>query len=177
MKALVILTHPDIENSRVNKIWKQELVKYPDDIEIHELYRDYPDWKIDVEKEQGLLDIHNYIIFQFPVYWYSYPPLLKKWLDDVFTHGWAYGSNGHKLEGKKFGLALSIGDKRENYSHTGSVGFTVDEVITPFKASANHVGAIVLPHFAFFGSSFQATDDEVDQSAKDYVEYILKYNT
>ncbi|WP_396125955.1 NAD(P)H-dependent oxidoreductase [Brevibacillus laterosporus] len=25
-----------------------------------------------------------------PFYWYSSPPLLKKWLDDIFTHGWAY---------------------------------------------------------------------------------------
>ncbi|MDF7639407.1 NAD(P)H-dependent oxidoreductase [Lactobacillus sp. ESL0791] len=26
---------------------------------------------------------------QFPFYWYSCPPLLKKWEDDVLEHGWA----------------------------------------------------------------------------------------
>lgn len=175
MKTLVILAHPDIENSKVNKRWKEELGKYPEEIETHELYQTYPDWNIDVEKEQLLLETHDFIVFQYPIYWYSYPPLLKKWLDTVFTHGWAYGSQGHKLEGKKFGLALSIGDKKESYTHTGPVGFTVDEVITPFKASAKHVGAIALPYFAVFGASFQATDKEIDQSSRDYVTYISKY--
>ena len=47
-------------------------------------------------------------------------------------------------------------------------------MITPFKASMIHVGAIVLPHFAVFGSSFQASDEEINQSAKDYIDYIFK---
>jgi len=173
MKTLIILAHPDINNSNVNKRWKTELIQYPNEIAIHELYKEYPDWNINVEKEQRLLEAHDHIIFQFPLYWYSYPPLLKKWLDDVFTHGWAYGSKGNKLRDKKFGIALSIGDKKENYLPTGSVSFSVDEVITPFKASVKHVGAIVYPHFAVFGSSFQASDEEINRSAKDYIDYIF----
>lgn len=174
MKTLVILAHPNIDDSRVNKRWKQELVQYPNEIAIHELYKEYPDWNIDIEREQQLLEAHSHIILQFPLYWYSYPPLLKKWLDDVFIHGWAYGSKGNKLKGKKFGIAMSIGDKKENYSPAGSITFTVDEVITPFKASMIHVGAIVLPYFAVFSSSFQASDEEINQSAKDYIDYIFE---
>ena len=34
MKTLVILVHPDMENSKANKRWKEELLKYPDEIEI-----------------------------------------------------------------------------------------------------------------------------------------------
>lgn len=173
MKTLIITAHPDLEKSRVNNRWNQELAAYPDRIQIHELYKEYPAWSIDVAKEQKLLETHDHIIFQFPLYWYSYPPLLKKWLDDVFTHGWAYGSQGHSLEGKRFGLALSIGDKKKNYTHAGAIGFTVDELLAPFKASATHVGAVMLPYFAFFGSSFQATDADVEQSAKDYAAYVL----
>ncbi|WP_042196887.1 NAD(P)H-dependent oxidoreductase [Paenibacillus camerounensis] len=175
MNTLVILAHPDMEHSRVNKRWRQELLQHPDRITVHELYKEYPGWKIDVTKEQKLLEAHDLIIFQFPLYWYSYPPLLKKWLDDVFTHGWAYGSNGTKLRGKKLGLAVSIGDKKENYRPAGSVSFTVDEVIAPFKASAIHVGATALPYFAVFGASFQATDEEIEQSAADYIEYIDRH--
>ncbi|PNQ81511.1 NAD(P)H-dependent oxidoreductase [Paenibacillus sp. F4] len=175
MKTLVILAHPNIEDSRVNKRWKQELLQYTHEITIHEIYKEYPNWSIDVLKEQKLLEAHNNVIFQFPLYWYSYPPLLKKWLDDVFTHGWAYGSKGNKLKGKKLGIAVSIGDKKENYLPTGSVSFTVDEVITPFKASTVHVGAISLPYFAVFGASFQASDEEINQSAKDYIKYIFQY--
>ncbi|WP_340025497.1 NAD(P)H-dependent oxidoreductase [Paenibacillus sp. FSL K6-1096] len=175
MTTLVILAHPDIEASRVNRRWRQELLLHPDQVTIHELYKEYPDWKIDVASEQQLLEAHQHIIFQFPLYWYSYPPLLKKWLDDVFTHGWAYGSSGNKLKGKRMGLAMSIGDKKENYLPTGSVSFTVDEVIAPFKASAIHVGATPLPYFAVFGASFQASDEAIDQSAADYIQYILAH--
>ncbi len=175
MKTLVILAHPNIEDSRVNNRWKRELLQYTNEITIHEIYKEYPNWNIDVLKEQKLLEAHSNIIFQFPLYWYSYPPLLKKWLDDVFTHGWAYGSQGDKLIGKKLGIAMSIGDKKENYSPTGSVSFTVDEVVAPFKASAVHVGAITLPYFAVFGASFQASDEDINQSAKDYIKYIFQY--
>lgn len=175
MKTLIILAHPDINHSKVNKRWKEELEKYPNDIIIHELYKEYPDWNINIEREQQLLEAHNHIILQFPLYWYSYPPLLKKWLDDVFTHGWAYGAKGTKLRDKKIGIALSIGDKKDNYLPTGSVSFTVDEVITPFKASVKHVGAIALPYFTVFGASFQASDEEINQSAKEYIHYIFSF--
>ncbi|MEK4004702.1 NAD(P)H-dependent oxidoreductase [Paenibacillus sp. FSL H3-0333] len=174
MTTLVILAHPDIEASRVNRRWRQELLLHPENVIVHELYKEYPDWSIDVPREQHLLEAHDLIIFQFPLYWYSYPPLLKKWLDDVFTHGWAYGSNGNKLKGKKLGIAMTIGDKKENYLPAGSVSFKVDEIIAPFKASAIHVGATTLPYFAVFGASFQASDDEINQSAVDYLEYTLR---
>ncbi len=177
MKPLVILAHPDMENSRVNRRWKQELDQYPADIAVHELYTQYPDWNIDVALEQKLLEAHDLVILQSPLYWYSYPPLLKKWLDEVFTYGWAYGSNGDKLRGKRFGIAMTIGDKQENYSPAGSVSFTVDEMIAPFKASMIHVGAELLPYFAVFGSSFQASDAHIDQNAREYVEYIFRHKS
>ena len=100
MKTLVILAHPNMENSRINKRWKEELEKYPDKITVHELYKEYPDWNINIEKEQELLEKHNNIIFEFPLYWYSSPPILKKWLDEVLSYNWAYG-NKYRLEGQK----------------------------------------------------------------------------
>lgn len=170
MKTLVILTHPNIEDSRVNKRWKQELIQHPDDIVVHELYKEYPHWNLDIEKEQRLVEAHDHIIFQFPLYWFSYPPLLKKWQDDVFTYGWAYGSKGGKMTGKRVGAAISVGGKKEGYS---SAAFTLDQVLTPFKASMLYVGGVMLPYFAAYGFSFQATDEEIDLSAKNYIDYIL----
>ncbi|SDF53355.1 Putative NADPH-quinone reductase (modulator of drug activity B) [Fontibacillus panacisegetis] len=175
MKTLVILAHPNLEVSRVNQRWKEELLQYPNDIKIHEIYKEYPNWSIDVPREQNLLEAYNHVILQFPLYWYSYPPLLKKWFDDVFAYGWAYGSKGDKLKGRKLGLAMSIGDKKENYLPEGSVSFTVDELITPFKASIGHVGAVALPYFAVFGVSFQASDEEINHSANEYINYIFKH--
>ncbi|WP_455035900.1 NAD(P)H-dependent oxidoreductase [Leptotrichia massiliensis] len=119
MKTLVILAHPNINESRANKRWKEELLKYPQEIEVHELYKEYPDWNIDVKREQELLIKYEHIIFQFPLYWFNCPPLLKKWLDEVFEYNWTYGSNGDKLKNKKIGLAVTAGGKREYYKYGG----------------------------------------------------------
>ncbi|WP_207667637.1 hypothetical protein [Lacrimispora algidixylanolytica] len=47
-------------------------------------------------------------------------------------------------------------------------------IFAPFKASANHMGSVALPYFSVLGASFQASDEDINQSAKDYLNYILK---
>ena len=106
MKTLIVVAHPEIANSNVNKKWVDELSKHPEKFTIHQLYKLYPDEKIDVLKEQKLIEAHDKLILQFPMYWFNCPPLLKKWLDVVFTYGWAYGSKGNMLKGKKVATDL-----------------------------------------------------------------------
>jgi len=82
-KTLVIVTHPNLNDSVVNKRWIQELEKHPEQFTVHSIYDAYPDGKIDVAKEQALVEAHAHLILQFPMYWFSSPPLLKQWLDEV----------------------------------------------------------------------------------------------
>lgn len=46
-KTLVIVTHPNIEQSHVNKSWVDALKAHPDLYTVHEIYKLYPDGKID----------------------------------------------------------------------------------------------------------------------------------
>jgi Putative NADPH-quinone reductase (modulator of drug activity B) len=85
LKTLVIVAHPNIEASVINKRWVEELRKYPEKYTVHELYKVYPDEKIDVEKEQARVEAHDNLVFQFPIYWFNCPPLLNQWLDDVLA--------------------------------------------------------------------------------------------
>ena len=113
MKTLIIVTHPKLEKSKINKRWIEELNKYPEKYIVHDLHKAYPEWDIDVEHEHKLLESVNKVVLQFPFYWFNCPPLLKKWFDEVLSHGWAYGKDsGYKLEGKKISLALSAGNQR-----------------------------------------------------------------
>ena len=89
MRTLIIVAHPHIEHSLINKCWTEELEQQPAQYAIHQLYKVYPDEQIDVQAEQRLVEQHDHIVFQFPLYWFSAPPLLKKWLDEVLTYGWA----------------------------------------------------------------------------------------
>ena len=87
MRTLIIVAHPHIEDSLINKRWVDELEKHPEQYTVHQLYKAYPDEQIDVHVEQRLIEQHNHIVFQFPLYWFAAPPLLKKWQDEVLTYG------------------------------------------------------------------------------------------
>lgn len=58
-KTLVIVTHPNIEQSHVNKSWVDALKAHPDLYTVHEIYKLYPDGKIDVAAEQKLLESYG----------------------------------------------------------------------------------------------------------------------
>ena len=76
-------------------------------IETRVLYEQYPNWNIDVAKEQQSLLKADIIVVQTPFYWYSTPGLFKEWEDRVLEYGFAYGDGGDKLKGKVFQLVLS----------------------------------------------------------------------
>ncbi len=48
----------------------------------------------DVLAEQARIDRAGRLALVYPVYWWSFPALLKGWIDRVFTNGWAYDSSG-----------------------------------------------------------------------------------
>ncbi len=55
----------------------------------------------DVAAEHARLDAADTLVLVYPLYWWSFPALLKGWIDRVFTQGWAYadGADG-KVEKK-----------------------------------------------------------------------------
>lgn len=40
--------------------------------------------------EQARIENADALVLVYPVYWWSFPALLKGWIDRVFTNGWAY---------------------------------------------------------------------------------------
>lgn len=170
MKILDIVVHPHLETSVVDKIWMNRLER-ESDITVHDLYGTYPDGDIDVRKEQRLLLEHDRIVFQFPMYWYSSPSLLKQWEDDVLTHGWAYGSGGTKLYGKELILAISIGAQESVYQAGGAFDFTISELTRPFQATAHLIGMRFLPIFKQYGSLYLSKEN-AQNSAEELVNYL-----
>jgi putative NADPH-quinone reductase len=173
MKTLVVVVHPEIGKSVINKRWLEELKKHPDSYTIHELYKEYPDEKIDVEREQRLIESHGNLILQFPVYWFNCPPLLKKWLDVVFTHGWAYGSNGgDKLKDRKVALAVSVGIKEEDYCETGRYLYTLKQLLSPFEITFRYTNADYRSFFPFYGAEYEPSSETLKKSSEAYLEFL-----
>ncbi|HAS6346869.1 TPA: general stress protein [Vibrio vulnificus] len=136
MKILNLVFHPNLEGSRNNKTWKSQLDESGKVTTSRDLYSEYTDFQIDVEREQALLEAHDRIILQFPFYWYSMPPLLKKWLDDVLAYNFAYGPEGDKLKGKDMQLVVSVGGREKFYSGF-DIFATVPDLLRPFQLTAN----------------------------------------
>nr|WP_320059619.1 NAD(P)H-dependent oxidoreductase [uncultured Bacteroides sp.] len=173
MKTLVIIIHPNLGASVINKRWIEELQKYPEKYILHDIYGLYPDEKIDVEKEQQLLETYDKVIFQFPFYWFNCPPLFKKWLDEVFTHGWAYGQGSeYKLTGKKIALAITTGIDEKDYCASGRYKYTLQQLTAPFEITFDYVRADYKSLFAFYGAEHNPANDPIDKSAQDYIHFI-----
>jgi glutathione-regulated potassium-efflux system ancillary protein KefG len=171
MKTLVIVAHPNLEKSVMNKAWAAEIEKY-ENATVRRLYEIYPDEKINVEEEQALLLAHDRIVFQFPFYWYSTPSLLKKWMDEVLAFGWAYGPGGDKLRGKQLVLACSTGGPEVAYVAGGYNQYTMSELLRPLQATSNLIGTRYITPFTQHGVRFLSAE-QVQESAERYAKYVL----
>lgn len=170
MKIMVIIAHPDLKQSRANQALAQALNGQTDTL-VRDLYHEYPNWNIDVQKEQQLLLEYDRIVFQFPFYWYSCPPLLKKWFDDVLTYGWAFGPGGEHLKGKEFVVATTTGGPENGYRSGGDNWFTISELIRPIQATLIRCNGTFLPIFVTYNASY-GTETYLSQEAKRYAEHI-----
>jgi putative NADPH-quinone reductase len=172
-KALVILAHPDLAGSQINAAWRSRLDEASVPVTIRDIYQLYPNGDIAVAAEQTLLESHERIFLQFPVYWYSAPSLLKKWIDEVFAYGWAYGQGGKHLANKEMGLIVSTGSPESAYQTNGRLGHTLAELLRPLEQTIRFVGARYLPVFALQGANHVIPEDRLSRSADSYLEHIV----
>ncbi|QBF83047.1 flavodoxin family protein [Shewanella maritima] len=136
-KVLVISGHPELATSNTNTVILKQLEQGVDNIEVRYLDKLYgSDYKIDVAAEQAALQSADVVVLQFPFYWYSMPALLKKWLDDVFSYNFAYGSKGDKLKGKHLVLSFTVGGPEESYTDTDYNHFTIEQLMKPLHQTA-----------------------------------------
>lgn len=81
----------------------------------------------DVAAEHARLDRADALVLVFPIYWWSFPALLKGWIDRVFTLGWAFDESAEGKIVKKLQhldvhmLAIGGADER-TYARHGYFG-------------------------------------------------------
>ncbi len=171
MKVLHIVVHPNMTGSRVNKSWREILEKDPSVTTSYSLYEKYPNFDIDVKEEQKQLVEHDKIVFQFPIMWYSVPPLLKKWFDDVLAFNFAYGEKGKALVGKEFQVITSTGGNEESYGKEGYNHFTIEEFFRHLEQTAGLCGMKFLPPFVMY-DSFGMSVKQIEEKGKEWAEKL-----
>jgi glutathione-regulated potassium-efflux system ancillary protein KefG len=169
---LILFGHPAFKRSTINAALR-EAVETLEGVTFHDLYASYPDFLIDVPHEQQLCENHDIIIFQHPFYWYSTPAIVKEWFDLVLEHAWAYGSTGNALRGKITFQALTAGGDQKSYFEDGLNLFTIRELTTPFRATANLCGMDWLPPFAVLGIHQGLPEKDRVRHAEDYRRMLL----
>lgn len=155
MNILVLTAHPNLANSSTNRQWFEALSQ-----ENKMTTRDLmtiggPTMQFDVAQEQALLQKADRVVLQFPFYWYSSPPVLKAWLDQVLSFGFAFGFGGKKLEGKELMLAISTGGPAQSYQPGSYNSLPMSDFLTPFEQTAKVVGMTYLPPFVLHSAMTQ----------------------
>ena len=96
-KVLLLYAHPESQDSVANRVLLKPATQLSN-VTVHDLYAHYPDFFIDIPREQALLREHEVIVFQHPLYTYSCPALLKEWLG---IKSWFCQRAGRKPTGGK----------------------------------------------------------------------------
>ncbi|MEF1328685.1 NAD(P)H-dependent oxidoreductase [Vibrio rotiferianus] len=166
-KVLILFAHPSQHRSEVNA----PLFKAAQQLEgvtCVDLYAEYPHFNINIDREQQRLIEHDVVIFQFPLYWYSTPAILKEWQDLVLEYGFAYGSEGTALHGKTMLCVLSAGGKEEAYKAEGYNHFTIRELLAPIEQMTALTGMNYIAPLALFGSRTAQEEERIPQHVERY---------
>ena len=165
-KILILFAHPVFHKSRINR----KLVSAIENIEgitFHDLYENYPNFHIEVKREQDLLVSHDIIVWQHPFYWYGAPAILKEWIDLVLEHGFAFGRTGTALQGKQVLTAITTGGRKEAYKTGGFNNYTIKQLLAPFEQTVRLCNMEYLPPYVVHGTHMLSKED-TDRAAKDY---------
>lgn len=139
-KILIVSGHTNLDDSFVNKLILEELKEKLPDAVFTLLDRQYPEFRFDVATEQKKLVEADVIVLQFPFFWYGIPSIMKKWMEDVFVHGFSHGSKGNKLHGKKMICSFTSGAPEEMYQDGGAQNYPIEAFLPPLKQFANLCG-------------------------------------
>lgn len=134
----------------------------------------------DILQEQEKLKKADFVIFQFPLWWFSMPAILKGWVDRVFTPGFAYGGgkwfDRGGLTGKTAMISVTTGGGAKFFNPDGIYG-NIHETLKPIHYGILYfVGFKVLPPFVVY-SPARLTQEEREQILKDYEKRLLTWET
>ena len=166
-KTLIIMSHPDVAQSSSQQ-FLLAAIKGEEQIQVRHLesiLAEQESEHFDKTLERACLQDADRIIFQFPLYWYQCPSVMKQWMDEVLT------LNLSQKVKKKFGIVVTVGAKQDRYTAGGSVGFGIEELLRPYQALANQLGWEYQTPFVIY--QFQYLPEiQKQQLLVDYLYYL-----
>ena len=174
-KTLILLFHSGPNRSRANAALATAAARLPG-VEVADIHALYPDGRIDIDREVARLLSADRIVFQFPIQWYSAPPVLKAWENAVLTRMYylAYETEGRLLEGRPLLVAATAGNVPEAYGPGGANTFTMAELLRPLEATARRCGLLWQAPFLLFRAD-RLDDLALHGAARDYAALLEEW--
>lgn len=175
---LVISGHPWLDHSIANETILRKLEASGLDLSV--LYLHKSGYDFDVPVAQDALREAKAVVFQFPVFWYSYPSLLKKWVEDVFAYGFAYGSQGTALKGKDFFVSCTTGSPEQAYCADGMQKHPIKEFFYNFEQIAALSGMHFHEPMVTYGCTFvpgmspDSVKERIIKNAEDHADRLIE---
>jgi glutathione-regulated potassium-efflux system ancillary protein KefF len=171
---LVLAAHPDLAQSRVNHALLRAARDAGDRVRVRDLYALYPDYSVDLPAEQAALADAQLVVWLHPIHWYGMPALMKLWVDEVLSFGWAYGPGGHALRGKDLWLVTSTGGREDSYRPDNYNRYFFDAFLPPYDQTAALVGMRFLPPLVLHGAHRVSAED-VHAHTQVFAERLASY--
>ncbi len=143
----------------------------------------------EIEVEQQKLLWADVVIFQFPMWWYSMPAILKGWIDRVYAYKFAYGIGEHggekwgdrfgegTLKGRKAMIVTTMGGREPHYQPRGINGY-IEDLLWPIQHGVFfYPGMDPLPAFTVFEVGHRTTPEEFEKIKSAYRERLLNLET
>ena len=90
----------------------------------------------DITDEQNRVKWADLVIFQFPLWWYSMPAIMKGWMDRVLNKKFAFSKSGDittgPLAGKKTFMIVTAGGTADDFSEGGFLG-DISHILYPIQ--------------------------------------------
>ncbi len=100
------------------------------------------------------LERADVVLFQFPMWWFSMPAMLKGWLDRVLVYGEVYTSRVRydvgRFKGRRAMLSVSTGAPEPTHAHNGR-NADIEMLLWPMHYALYYVGFTLLPPFVATG--------------------------
>ncbi len=160
-KVLVLVAHPDIENSVMNKALADAACQVPG-VRVMELTPN----PMDAELYRQPVEEAEVIVFQFPLYWMSAPWILKQWSDTVFMTLCEQGYT----QGKKLMTVVTTGAEKESFAPGQKNIHTMTEYLRPYEGQANFAQMGWIEPLIVYGNA------DAQIAARDLAEGVRNYS-
>lgn len=201
MKVLIVYAHPREEglNRGILEAAVETLEKNNHQVTVRDLYKmnfnpvlegpdmihivdgqfvreneTYPD---DVLLEQQLILEHDLLLYIFPIWWNSYPAILKGYIDRVFAHGFAYSFVDDKpkerFAGKKALFLTTTGQPQQENGEDTPLTKAIKTTTSDWMFNGN--GVEVLDH-VFYGRVSYLEEAELKNIIEDVKKRMAEIN-